>query len=169
MSRVKNFYKKFRLIQLMPYLWGTHLLECLEWIREARFFTVQNAKTEINIPKDHKIYQIAIPKLHQMSIMYTKWPKIYRHSPFQGPPKYAQVGIVGMKKYHLATLNRIDHRKVQTERRPRCSRKASTVQDRVARWSIFKPKIPIWVNFRGSCNGRCWYVCVNLVYFTATW
>jgi hypothetical protein len=26
-----------------------------------------------------------------------------------------------------------------------------------------KPKTPIWVNFRGSCNGRC------LVYFTAIW
>jgi hypothetical protein len=23
---------------------------------------------------------------------------------------------------------------------------------RVARWYIFKPKILIWVNFRGSCN-----------------
>jgi hypothetical protein len=29
---------------------------------------------------------------------------------------------------------------------------------RVARWYIFKPKIPIWVNFGGSCNGRCWYI-----------
>jgi hypothetical protein len=23
---------------------------------------------------------------------------------------------------------------------------------------IFKPKIPLWVKFRGSCNGRCWYI-----------
>jgi hypothetical protein len=29
---------------------------------------------------------------------------------------------------------------------------------RVARWHIFKPKIPIWVNFGGSPNRRCWYV-----------
>jgi hypothetical protein len=28
----------------------------------------------------------------------------------------------------------------------------------VARWYIFKPKIQILVNFRGSCNGRCWYI-----------
>jgi hypothetical protein len=34
----------------------------------------------------------------------------------------------------------------------------------VARWHIFKPKIPIWVNFGGSCNGRCWYM-----YFIAIW
>jgi hypothetical protein len=26
---------------------------------------------------------------------------------------------------------------------------------RDARWFVFKPKISIWVNFGGSCNGRC--------------
>jgi hypothetical protein len=47
---------------------------------------------------------------------------------------------------------------------------------RFARWNIFKPKIPIWVNFGWSCNERCWYVvwsfgkfCVHLVYFAAIW
>jgi hypothetical protein len=29
---------------------------------------------------------------------------------------------------------------------------------RVARWYIFKPKIPNWVNLIGHCNGRCWYI-----------
>jgi hypothetical protein len=29
---------------------------------------------------------------------------------------------------------------------------------RVARWFIFKPKIPIWVNFGGPWNGKCWYM-----------
>jgi hypothetical protein len=29
---------------------------------------------------------------------------------------------------------------------------------RVARWYIFKPKMPIWINFGGPGNGRCWYV-----------
>jgi hypothetical protein len=33
-----------------------------------------------------------------------------------------------------------------------------TVISRVARWYIFKPKIPVWVNFLGSCNGRSWYI-----------
>jgi hypothetical protein len=28
---------------------------------------------------------------------------------------------------------------------------------RVARWHISKPKIPIWVNFGGYSNRRCWY------------
>jgi hypothetical protein len=29
---------------------------------------------------------------------------------------------------------------------------------RVARRHIFLPKIQIWVNFGGTCNGRCWYI-----------
>jgi hypothetical protein len=32
------------------------------------------------------------------------------------------------------------------------------LQTRVARWHIFKPNIPIWVNFGGSCNGWFWSV-----------
>jgi hypothetical protein len=36
------------------------------------------------------------------------------------------------------------------------------VPTRVARWFVFKPKIPIWVNFGGSCNRKD-----HLVYFTA--
>jgi hypothetical protein len=50
------------------------------------------------------------------------------------------------------------------------------VWDRVARWHIFKPRIPIWVNFGGSYSGRCWYIlrpfglfCCHTVYFMAIW
>jgi hypothetical protein len=39
-----------------------------------------------------------------------------------------------------------------------------------------KPKIEIWVNFGGSCNGRCWHIiCAfeifdsHLVYIMAIW
>jgi hypothetical protein len=28
----------------------------------------------------------------------------------------------------------------------------------VARWFVFKPKIPIWVNFGGPWNGKCFYI-----------
>jgi hypothetical protein len=28
----------------------------------------------------------------------------------------------------------------------------------VARWFIFKPKIPIWLNYGGLWYGKCWYV-----------
>jgi hypothetical protein len=47
---------------------------------------------------------------------------------------------------------------------------------RVARWFAFKPKIQSWVNFGGSCNGRCWYILwtlgpfyVPLLYFMDIW
>jgi hypothetical protein len=47
----------------------------------------------------------------------------------------------------------------------------------VARWFLFKPKkIPICVNFGGSCNGRCWYILCpfgqfsgHSTYFMAIW
>jgi hypothetical protein len=35
---------------------------------------------------------------------------------------------------------------------------------RGAGWNIFKPKIAIWVNFGGYCNGRCWYICTAIWY-----
>jgi hypothetical protein len=47
---------------------------------------------------------------------------------------------------------------------------------RDARWYIFKPKIPIGVNFGRSWNGRCWFMLWpfgmfygHLVYFMAIW
>jgi hypothetical protein len=47
---------------------------------------------------------------------------------------------------------------------------------RVARWFVFKPKIQSWVNFGGSCNGRCWYILCTLgpfygllLYFMDIW
>jgi hypothetical protein len=30
---------------------------------------------------------------------------MYQPFPFQGPPKFSQIGIFGLKIYHLATLN----------------------------------------------------------------
>jgi hypothetical protein len=38
---------------------------------------------------------------------------------------------------------------------------------RVARWHIFKPKIPIWVHFGGSSKGRCWHILLPFGLFTA--
>jgi hypothetical protein len=47
---------------------------------------------------------------------------------------------------------------------------------RVARWFVFKPKIQIWVNFGGSCNGRWWHILLTLcplygllLYFMDIW
>jgi hypothetical protein len=57
-----------------------------------------------------------------------------------------------------------------------CWRNGGRPFTRVARWHIFKPKIPIWVNFGGSYNGRCLYIICPfglfygyLVYFVALW
>jgi hypothetical protein len=49
---------------------------------------------------------------------------------------------------------------------------AASIPTRVARWHIFKPKILIWVNFGGTCNGRCWYMLWTykyMVYFPPFW
>jgi hypothetical protein len=66
------------------------------------------------------MYQIAAKspnghKLYQMAIKCTKWPKhisnghiLYQPFPFQGPPKFTQIGIFGLKIYRLATLALID-------------------------------------------------------------
>jgi hypothetical protein len=63
----------------------------------ARFFSVQ---TYQNGKNDHKLYQTAIH--------YAKWPKnipndhkISQHFPFQGPQKFTQIGIFGLKTNHI--------------------------------------------------------------------
>jgi hypothetical protein len=40
---------------------------------------------------------------------------------------------------------------------------------RVARWFVFKPKIPILVKFGGPWNRKCSYIYDHLKYFTAIW
>jgi hypothetical protein len=56
-----------------------------------------------NIPNDHKTYQNVIK--------CNKWPEngpnshnIYQQRPLQDPVKFTQIGIFGLKTYHLATL-----------------------------------------------------------------
>jgi hypothetical protein len=48
-------------------------------------------------PKGRKI---CIPN----GLKYSKWSNICQPFPFQGPPKYTQVEIFGMKICHLAIL-----------------------------------------------------------------
>jgi hypothetical protein len=36
---------------------------------------------------------------------------------------------------------------------------------RVARWFVFKPKIPIWVNFGSPWRGNFWYILWSFVLF----
>jgi hypothetical protein len=37
-------------------------------------------------------------------------------------------------------------------------KRGATADCGVARWFVFKPKIPFWVNFGGSCYGKSWYI-----------
>jgi hypothetical protein len=39
----------------------------------------------------------------------------------------------------------------------------------VARWFVFKPKIPIWVNFGGYCNRKSWYILWPFGLFYGHW
>jgi hypothetical protein len=57
--------------------------------------------------------------------------------------------------------------KVLRHRQPK--QKPVFISIRVARWYIFKPKIPIWINFGKSCNGSCWKFYGLLVIFPAIW
>jgi hypothetical protein len=41
------------------------------------------------------------------------------------------------------------------------------ISSRVARWFLFKPKIPITVDFGGYSNGRCWYILCPFGQFPA--
>jgi hypothetical protein len=68
----------------------------------------------VQLTKPGKIYQMVTKYVYKMAIKYAKWPKnipsghkIYQHFPFQGSPKYTQIWIFGMKRWHLATLLRI--------------------------------------------------------------
>jgi hypothetical protein len=64
--------------------------------RVARFFLLRTYQIGKNIPNEHKLYQNS-HKIYQMVIHYT-------HFPFQGPPKFTQIAIFGLKINHLATL-----------------------------------------------------------------
>jgi hypothetical protein len=56
-----------------------------------------------------KIYQISINghKIYQIAVKYLGRPNshiIYQHLPLQDLPKFTQIGILGLKICHLATL-----------------------------------------------------------------
>jgi hypothetical protein len=72
--------------------------------RVARFFWYY-------IPNNHKIYVPKDDKTYHVTTRYVKWPqnvtndlKICHHFRVQDPLNFIQIGIFGMKIYHLATL-----------------------------------------------------------------
>jgi hypothetical protein len=71
--------------------------------RVARFFLVKHTKTENIYTKSKLTLKMTKKysnsrKIGQMSIKYNQ------HLPLQYPPKFIQIGICGLKIYHLATL-----------------------------------------------------------------
>jgi hypothetical protein len=73
---------------------------------------------------------------------------------------------VGYKMWAHLNLSRTqDFQTQQPVKKIKAS--SATITYRVARWFIFKPKIPLWVNFGGSCNWRCWHILwpFGLFYF----
>jgi hypothetical protein len=66
--------------------------------RVARSFLVQHTKMGQNTPNEHTLYQGAIKYTYPKAVKYTN---IFS---FQGPPKYTQIGCIGMQIYHPATL-----------------------------------------------------------------
>jgi hypothetical protein len=55
----------------------------------------------------------------------------------------------------MAVDKKVCHRKFLPEKQ---KGQLTTIPCRVARWFVFKPKIPIWVNFRGPWNEKCCYI-----------
>jgi hypothetical protein len=41
---------------------------------------------------------------------------------------------------------------------------ATGVGTRVARWFLFRPKIPIWIYFGGPWNGKCCYIVWSYIH-----
>jgi hypothetical protein len=113
-----------------------------------------------------------ILKLTMLVYVLVIWNILRPFGIFNGP-------LVCFTKKNLATLLLMqvftrDHRICSwfIEWTPR-SKRANGVS-RVARWFVFKPKIPIWVNFGGRWYGRCWCIIWpfglfygHLTYFTA--
>jgi hypothetical protein len=83
---------------------------------------------------------------------------------------HLQISFRVGKKSNGADLNKNYNCRLHLIRKRKCR----SVDTRVARWHIFKPKIPLWVNFGVSCNERRWNILLpfglfisHFVYFVA--
>jgi hypothetical protein len=72
---------------------------------------LQHTKAGKNIPTANKKNQPNCHKIYRMTIKNTKFAvklpnghEIHQHLPLQDPPKFTQMWIFGLIKYHLATL-----------------------------------------------------------------
>jgi hypothetical protein len=83
-----------------------HDKKITHWIMVARFFLAQY------VYQNGENMYTKLPTNYQMVIKYTNWLQyipnghgIYQPFPFQGRPKFTQIGTFGLKICHLATLH----------------------------------------------------------------
>jgi capsular polysaccharide biosynthesis protein len=69
----------------------------------CQIFSVQHTKTGKRYTKEPKMYQMAI-HLYNLAVNRQHDHKKYQHLPLQDLLKFTQIGIFGLKIYHLATL-----------------------------------------------------------------
>jgi hypothetical protein len=66
-------------------------------------FSLYNISKRGKYQKDHQAYQIA-KKYTKWSENWTNCLKIFQHLPLFDPPKFTQIGSLGLKLYHLVIL-----------------------------------------------------------------
>jgi hypothetical protein len=79
--------------------------------------------------------------------------------PLRPPLSRESITVIRVQKDPFSQFRSIVHHPRVLQRKQRVDATVNRcLQSRVARWFAFKPKIQIWVNFGGSCNGRGWYI-----------
>jgi hypothetical protein len=78
----------------------------------------------------------------------------------RGDPAYTKTEVIGLDimaprhpKLYALIVQRLGYDINSTTHV--VSNRQGRSKNRVARWYIFEPKIPIWVNFAGPSNGKC--------------
>jgi hypothetical protein len=90
----------------VTYCWYLRFFE--DW---SRSYCDQGSQIFLNTINQNEVKFTKLPLYYQMTIKYNTRPyyipngyKIYKHFPFQDPPKTIPIVIFGLKMYHLATL-----------------------------------------------------------------
>jgi hypothetical protein len=100
-------------------------------------------KRRKNIPNHHTIYQMATKIPNGRKIGRPNGHKMYTHLPLQDPRKFSQIGIFGLKLYHLATLNQTLTQQPLTL----CYVRSYSMTQNTANSRVF---IYVWVVFTGK-------------------
>jgi hypothetical protein len=72
------------------------------------------------------------------------------------PDGYEKVAKLGKKSF--VPIRDVNHVFANYIHFSMCYLSSAPIPPKVARWFVFKPKIPIWENFGGPLNGKCWCI-----------